>query len=83
MIWLDADPKVRYERITRGGRGRDAEDSKTFEEFMAEQEAEMKHSGDAATLSIADVRDRCDIFIDNSGETIAEFETLISGELGL
>lgn len=83
MIWTDADPRIRYDRITRGGRGRDQEDTKTYEQFLAEQEAEMKHSGDAATLSLAGVKDRCDVFIDNSGETIEEFEAVIANELGL
>jgi cytidylate kinase len=83
MIWLDANPMVRYQRISQGGRGRDTEDMKTFEQFLAEQEAEMKHSGDKATLSLAGVKDRCDIFLDNSGATIEEFEAVVSEELGL
>lgn len=74
MLWLDADPLVRYERIITNDRSRgDNEANKTFEEFLSEQEAEMKHSGDAATLSMADVKDRCDIFISNNGNDIAAF----------
>lgn len=83
MIWLDADPKIRYERIRAAGRGRGAEDNKTFEEFLAEQEAEMKHSGDSATLSMADVKDRCDIFITNESNDMKVFYKTVKKSLGL
>jgi len=83
MIWLDADPKVRYGRVTKVDRGRNDEDNKTFEQFLAEQAAEMKHTGDAATLSMADVKDRCDIFIENNSNAIEDFQALIARKLGL
>ncbi len=83
MIWVDADPQVRYARITGANRGRGEEDNKTYEQFLAEQDAEMQHSGDAATLSMADVKDRCDIFINNGGNDITEFETYVTKMLGL
>jgi len=73
MIWLDADPRVRYDRIQAVERGRGSEDDKTFEEFLAEQEAEMQHNGDKATLSMADVKDRCDIFITNESNDLKQF----------
>lgn len=82
MIWVDADPRVRYERITLGNRGR-AEDNKTFEQFLAEQAAEMQHSGDEATLSMADVKDRCDYFIENNSNDITVFEKTVTDVLGL
>ncbi len=83
MVWLDADPQVRYERITRGGRGRDTEDTKTYEQFLAEEQAEMQHSGDAATLSMGDVKERCDVVIMNNGSTEESFKTLLSEKLGI
>lgn len=83
MIWLDADPRVRYNRIQAAERGRGAEDNKTFEEFLAEQEAEMRHSGDKATLSMADVKDRCDIFITNESNDMKEFYKAVKKSLGL
>ena len=84
MIWLDADPKIRYARVTGADRGRgDNEAAKTYEQFLSEQQAEMKHSGDAATLSIADVYDRCDIFIQNDSGTLEEFYDLAENALGL
>jgi len=72
LVWVDADPKIRYQRIF--SRSRTAEDNKTYEEFLAEQEAEMKHSGDKATLNIADVKELCDIFLTNDGEDIEAFK---------
>lgn len=73
MLWVDADPKVRYARITSNDRGR-VEDRKTFEEFLEEQEREMHPTGDSATLNIAAVKKRCDIFLENDGNDIAAFE---------
>lgn len=72
LIWVDADPKVRYDRIFT--RKRSAEDDKTFEEFLEEERIEMQHSGDEATLNMQGVKDICDIFIDNNGNDIAAFK---------
>ena len=58
MIWTDADPKIRYDRIY--SRQRTAEDDKTFEQFLSEEQDEMTSSGDAATLSMADVKEKSD-----------------------
>jgi dephospho-CoA kinase len=71
LVWVDADPKIRYERIRSGSRGR-VEDERTFEEFLADEQVEMQHSGDEATLNVAAVKERADIFIENNG-SLAEF----------
>jgi dephospho-CoA kinase len=76
VIWVDADPKVRYSRITSANRGR-VEDQKTFEQFLAEQAAEMKPSGDAATLNIGAVKELSDVFINNDGNDIEAFKKQI------
>lgn len=70
--WLDADPRLRYDRIqaNASSRGRSEEDTKTFEQFLAEEEAEMHASGDAATLDMAAVRDRSDLALLNAGSSI-------------
>ena len=73
VLWVDADPRVRYERITKNDRGR-VEDRKTFEEFLTEQEREMHPVGDAATLNIAAVKDRADITLTNDGNDIEAFK---------
>lgn len=85
MVWVDADPRVRYERVqaNAASRGRLEEDKKTFEEFLAEQEAEMRHSGDEATLNIAGVKERCDVFISNDGSDLDQFQETVEKALGL
>lgn len=72
MIWVDADPKTRYERITKVDRGR-VEDRKTYEQFVAEQEAEMRWDGDPATLNLTGVKQMSDMHIDNDYTDINEF----------
>lgn len=64
-VWVDADPRIRYERIRRANRGRGSEDNKTYKQFLAEEQAEMQHSGDAATLNMSAVKSLCAITILN------------------
>ena len=71
VVWLDADPKLRYERIFSRGQGE--KDRKSFEQFLAEEESEKHHSGDKATLNWQGVKNRSDIFITNDGNDIQEF----------
>ncbi len=80
MIWTDADPKIRFERLQ--GRKRE-DDPADFAKFLADEAAEMQHSGDEATLSVADVKTKCDIFIDNGSADISNFYQHIKTELGL
>jgi cytidylate kinase len=79
VVWTDADPKVRYERIH--ARHRTVEDEKTFEQFLAEEAAEMQHSGDAATLDMAGVKAKADVFISNDGNDIEKFKDQADAEL--
>lgn len=76
QLWIDADPKIRYGRITSNDRGR-VEDKKTFEEFRAEEEREMHPVGDAATLNMAGVKEKADIFIDNNSDDIEAFKSQV------
>jgi dephospho-CoA kinase len=59
LIWVDADPKIRYQRIY--SRQRSAEDQKTFKQFQQEEQDEISHSGDEATLSLVAVKAKADI----------------------
>jgi dephospho-CoA kinase len=79
VVWVDADPKVRYDRLT--ARQRSSEDNKTYEEFVAEEQAEMSHSGDEATLNSGGVKAKADIFIENNGNDLSEFKRQIEAEL--
>lgn len=79
LVWIDADAHVRYKRLFSRGR---EDDRITFEEFEAQQEAEMQHSGDSATLNMSDVKKGADITIFNEGSTIDQLEKLVEQELG-
>lgn len=67
VVWVDADPKVRYERVTSSNRGRDGEDSKTFEQFLREERDEMypKPGASAVNLATIEVKKKSDVFILN------------------
>jgi dephospho-CoA kinase len=70
VVWADADPKVRYGRISQ--RNRSAEDNKTYEEFLADEKSEM--DGDSThTLNMRKVKERADIFIENQNNNLEDF----------
>lgn len=73
VVWVDADPKVRYARIASGRRGR-VEDQKTYEQFIAEEQAEMQYSGDQTTLNMSGVKEKADVYIDNDDSDIDGFK---------
>ena len=81
VIWVDADPRVRYERIISRNRG--SEDNKTFGEFLTEEQAEMQHIGHVATLSMEGVKQKSDIFIENSGNNLEKFFSELEQTLSL
>jgi cytidylate kinase len=87
MVWLDADPKIRYQRIQNNAasRNRAEEDNKTFEQFLAEEAVEMHKiaGGDSATLDSVEVKKRCDIFISNDDNDLAVFQSIVEKALGL
>lgn len=76
VIWVDADPEVRYARITHNDRGR-IEDQKSYQDWLADEWREMHPTGDAATLNVSQVKAQADIFIENNGSDIAIFEETI------
>ena len=89
VVWIDADPHLRYERIQKNAasRGRAAEDNKTFEQFLQEEQDEMYPpagaSNDAAVLHGAAVKERADIFLTNDGDTLESLQQEIGTKLGL
>src|SRR5437868_13124462 len=44
IVWIDADPKTRYDRIFNRAQG--DKDKKTFTQFLAEEKQEMNNTGD-------------------------------------
>jgi dephospho-CoA kinase len=86
VIWVDANPLVRYERVqaNKAARGRAGEDDKTFEQFQAEEAAEMHAASDDKTvLNMAGVRDKADISIKNDTSDIEQFRRDIEQSLHL
>lgn len=79
VIWVDADPHVRYDRLTT--RQRSDEDNKTFDEFLAEEQAEMTHEGDEATLNSAGVKQKADMVILNDGNDLEAFKQQVQVQL--
>jgi dephospho-CoA kinase len=86
-VWIDADPRIRYKRIQKSidSRGRAEEDNKTFEQFLNEESIEMNTpiGGDEANLNMSGVKALSDVFINNEGDDIDEFEKLIKQTLNI
>lgn len=74
IIFVDADPKIRYERAM--ARQRDAnEKGKTFEEFMATERSEIDvDPNDKSRQNLGAMKDMADIVIENDHESIEEFQ---------
>ncbi|HET7320317.1 MAG TPA: AAA family ATPase [Candidatus Saccharimonadales bacterium] len=85
VIWVDADPRTRYNRIQANAltRGRAEEDNKTFEQFLVEEQAEMHSSGDEATLDMAGVKAKADVLLENDGDNLVVLQENIEQALGL
>lgn len=77
IIWVDADPKTRYERVTAAGRGRGATDDLSFAEFMEQQEREMTPTAKGGGLNMAAVRECADVMIDNNFATKEAYENYL------
>ncbi len=84
VLWIDADPRVRYDRVQAAidKRGRAGEDAKTFEQFKADEAVEMKRSGDSATLDMGGVKRRRDITAINNDKPQDEFLKDVEQVLG-
>jgi len=87
VLWIDADPRLRYERIQKNAanRGRAGEDNKSFEQFLQEEQDEMHPpaGADAAVLNGAAVKERADIFLMNNGDNLDSLDAEIARALGL
>jgi len=87
VVWIDADPRLRYDRIQKNAaaRNRAAEDNKTFEQFLQEEHDEMHPpaGADAATLNTAAVKNRADIFVQNNGDTLESLDAEIVQKIDL
>lgn len=84
VVWVDADPKVRYERLQAAKRqGREGDDDKTFEQFIAEEQVEMQASNDPAALNMSAVKEKADRCITNNTTDMSVLESEVERVLGL
>lgn len=86
VLWLDADPKIRYDRVqaNRDARGsRKGEDDVTYEQFLEAEKAEMYSSGDEATLNMSAVKEVSDYILINDKPDIESFTSYVAQQLGL
>ena len=86
VLWVDADPQIRYARVNRSQRGRDraADDNKSYTEFLADEQIEMNREkgDDTATLSMADVKNKSDLFISNNSQSLDDLASILKQLLG-
>lgn len=87
VLWVDADQKIRYERIQKAAaeRGRPDEDNRTFEQFQSDEAAEMNRApgADEATLDMSVVKAKSDVSVDNGSNDLTIFEQEVIQALGL
>lgn len=81
IIFVDADPMVRYERSQ--SRNRDAnETGKTFEEFMATERSEIDvDQNDKSVQNLHAMKKMADVVITNNHGTVEEFQKSAIGQL--
>ena len=73
IIFTDADPKIRYERLKSRQR---ADDFITYEEFEAQQQAEWHQSDDPGVHSIKSVKEAADINLTNNSDEASFVEQI-------
>lgn len=85
QLWVDADPKIRYQRIQANLHERNDTHALegTYEDFLANEAREMTPSGDGATLNMAGVKEKADIFLENNGNDLTEFKDKAEKALNL
>jgi cytidylate kinase len=85
VLWLDAQPRLRYDRIQTNAtvRNRVAEDQRTFDQFLADEQVEMQASGDAATLDMLQVKAQADIVIINDYSNVPALAQEVARKLSL
>lgn len=83
VFWIDANPKIRYERITAANRGRGATDNVSFEDFMEQQEREMTPTKLGGGLNMSAARDAADETIINDFATLEDYEAYLIDRFGL
>lgn len=87
VIWLDANPRVRYDRIQKSAaeRNRASEDNMTFEQFLADEDIEMNPpaGSDDTVLNMSEVKKKCDVLIINDSNNLDLFRKMVEASLRL
>ncbi len=83
-VWVDADQRVRYDRIQAANRGRH-EDNISFEAFQADEAREMHPPADApqGALHMAAVKELADIHIENDFPSVDAYRDYLIKEFEL
>lgn len=82
LLVVTADSRVRYDRIV--GRGRAYEQTITFEQFEAEDKAEMGYGEtDPTKFGMAQVIEMADMTLENNADTIETFSETVRKTLQL
>ncbi len=83
MVFVDADPQIRYKRTF--ARKRDANDNDaSFEDFMAMEKSETDvPAGDKTVQNLPAMKDMADIVLENNGNDLAAFKKAAKKVLGL
>lgn len=76
MVFVDADPRVRYERMQ--ARARDKEAKLSYEDFMAREQRELEIKADTSEQNIGIVKSLSDLTLDNSGDFTALIDQALS-----
>ncbi len=74
IVWIDADQRVRYDRIQMANRGRGVTDELSFEEFKAQEAREMTPTTLGGGLNMAAVRDMADEKIANNFDSLKAYQ---------
>ncbi len=83
VVWVDADRRLRYERLQKNDRGR-ADDKHSFEEWSRHEDIELKPiEGEPGSMNMLGVKELADIHIDNNFSTYEEFQDYLIKEFEL
>ena len=89
VIWIDADPRFRYDRIQANllsrGEDRRVDDQITFEEFINEEMAEMNNPNpsDKTALDTSKIKPKSDYVLINEYKNIQELSNKLAQMLNL
>lgn len=73
VVWVDADQRVRYDRLTAANRDR-VTDQISFEEFQNQEAGEMTPTARGGGLNMAGVKAKSDLVIINEFESLTVYQ---------